>query len=140
MRWTGLAAWRWRARTHLRLEARADEAYAAQLAREFRRKAEAWSLARVRGDEKEGRLGRGAKLFGELMALVDAAELTLGAAANTGRLHFLLAWARVYAGMMEDGSAPMGGELKGEIYDAFVERMREREADARRHGLTMQSC
>ena len=118
------------------LEARADEAYAAQLAREFRRKAEAWSLARVRGDEKEGRLGRGAKLFGELMALVDAAELTLGAAANTGRLHFLLAWARVYAGMMEDGSAPMGGELKGEIYDAFVERMREREADARRHGLT----
>lgn len=118
------------------LEARADEAYAAQLAREFRRKAEAWSLARVRGDEKAGRLGRGAKLFGELMALVDAAELTLGAAANTGRLHFLLAWARVYAGMMEDGSAPMGGELKGEIYDAFVERMREREADARRHGLT----
>lgn len=49
------------------LEARADEAYAAHLAREFRRKAEAWSLARVRGDEKAGRLGRGAKLFGELM-------------------------------------------------------------------------
>lgn len=82
------------------LEARADEAYAAQLAREFRRKVEAWSLARVRGDEKEGRLGRGAKLFGELMALVDAAELTLGAAANTGRLHFLLAWAAAACGNM----------------------------------------
>ena len=119
------------------LEGRADEAYAVEMAKRFRRKLEQLQLFRL-GDERDEalRLGRGAQLLAELTGLVDSAEAVLGQAAHTGRLAGLLRWCKVYAQMMQEGRAPAGGELKGGLYDEFTARMRKMQEGARLNGLT----
>lgn len=119
------------------LEGRADEAYAVEMAKRFRRKLEQLQLFRL-GDERDEalRLGRGAQLLAELTGLVDSAESVLGQAAHTGRLAGLLRWCKVYAQMMQEGRAPAGGELKGGLFDEFTARMRKMQEGARLNGLT----
>ncbi len=118
------------------LRTRADEREGERLVKDWQKQCEL--LGMMHDDKEEGiRLGRGAKMLGEIHALISATKGVLPEKyTHMGRLNGLLKWAAVYAGMQQEGEVPVGGVIAGEIYERFVRKMQEVDAMNRLHGLT----
>lgn len=105
------------------LRTRADEREGERLMNDWQRACEGWAQLHVGGDDT--RLGNGAKMLGEIHALIGATKGVLPEKyARMGHLHGLLRWAAVYAQMQQTGEVPESGVIAGPIYEKFVERMR----------------
>ena len=105
------------------LRTRADEREGERLMNDWQRACEGWAQLHVGGDDT--RLGNGAKMLGEIHALIGATKGVLPEKyARMGHLNGLLRWAAVYAQMQQTGEVPESGVIAGPIYEKFVERMR----------------
>lgn len=116
------------------LRTRADEREGERLMNDWQKACEGWAQLHVGGDDS--RLGNGAKMLGEIHALIGATKGVLPEKyARMGHLNGLLRWAAVYAQMQQTGEVPAEGVIAGPIYEKFVERMRYVDAKNEAYGL-----
>ena len=116
------------------LRTRADEREGERLMNDWQKACEGWAQLHVGGDDS--RLGNGAKMLGEIYALIGATKGVLPEKyARMGHLNGLLRWAAVYANMQQTGEVPAEGVIKGPIYEKFVERMRYLDKKNEAYGL-----
>jgi len=116
------------------LRTRADEREGERLMNDWQKACEGWAQLHVGGDDS--RLGNGAKMLGEIHALIGATKGVLPEKyARMGHLNGLLRWAAVYANMQQTGDVPAEGVIAGPIYEKFVERMRYVDAKNEAYGL-----
>lgn len=118
------------------LRTRADEREGERLVNDWQKQCEL--LGMMHDDKEPGvRLGKGAKMLGEIHALISATKGVLPEKyTHMGRLNGLLKWAAVYARMQQEGEVPVDGVIAGDIYAKFVRKMQEVDAMNRLHGLT----
>ncbi|MBR4310754.1 MAG: hypothetical protein IKW19_00790 [Akkermansia sp.] len=116
------------------LRTRADEREGERLMNDWQKACEGWAQLHVGGDDS--RLGNGAKMLGEIYALIGATKGVLPEKyARMGHLNGLLRWAAVYANMQQTGEVPAEGVIAGPIYEKFVERMRYIDKKNEAYGL-----
>lgn len=116
------------------LRTRADEREGERLMNDWQKACEGWAQLHVGGDDS--RLGNGAKMLGEIYALIGATKGVLPEKyARMGHLNGLLRWAAVYANMQQTGDVPAAGVIAGPIYEKFVERMRYIDKKNEAYGL-----
>ena len=98
---------------------------------------ELWSRL---GGTDDARIGKGSRIFGEMMALVSATKGVLPPEYTRMRgLGMSLQWAEIYADMANKGEVPMRGVMKGSIYDKFVSAIEKRREKDLLHGLTAET-
>lgn len=86
------------------LRTRADEREGERLMNDWQKACEGWAQLHVGGDDS--RLGNGAKMLGEIHALIGATKGVLPEKyARMGHLNGLLRWAAVYANMQQKAEA-----------------------------------
>ena len=116
------------------LRTRSDEREGERLMNDWQKACEGWAQLHVGGDDS--RLGNGAKMLGEIYALIGATKGVLPEKyARMGHLNGLLRWAAVYANMQQTGDVPAEGVIAGPIYEKFVERMRYIDKKNEAYGL-----
>lgn len=116
------------------LRTRADEREGERLMNDWQKACEGWAQLHVGGDDS--RLGNGAKMLGEIYALIGATKGVLPEKyTRMGHLNGLLRWAAVYANMQQTGDVPAAGVIAGPIYEKFVERMRYIDKKNEAYGL-----
>lgn len=115
------------------LRTRADEREGERLMNDWQKACEVWGQFSS-GDGM--RLGNGAKMLGEIHALIGATKGVLPEKyARMGHLNGLLRWAAVYANMQQTGEVPAEGVIAGPIYEKFVQRMRYVDKKNEAYGL-----
>lgn len=116
------------------LSGRADERSGEMLIKDWRVACENWGRM---GREGSGRLGNGAKMLGEIQALIGATKGVLPEKyCRMGNLNALMRWAAVYARMQQEGELPQAGEIKGPIYAKFLERLQGKDELNRLQGMS----
>ena len=120
------------------LTIRADERAGEQLIKDWQAACENWGrFAR----EDAGRLGNGAKMLGEMQALIGATKGVLPERyCRMGHLNGLMRWASIYAKMQQDGTLPQVGEIKGPIYQKFLEKLQQTDELNRLQGMSEQEA
>ncbi len=120
------------------LTIRADERAGEQLIKDWQAACESWGrFAR----EDAGRLGNGAKMLGEMQALIGATKGVLPERyCRMGHLNGLMRWASIYAKMQQDGTLPQVGEIKGPIYQKFLEKLQQTDELNRLQGMSEQEA
>lgn len=120
------------------LRKRETEREGERLIREWQKQCELWSKL---GGTDDAKIGRGSRIFGEMMALVSATKGVLPPEYTRMRgLGMSLQWAEIYADMANSGEVPMRGEMKGSIYDKFVSAIEKRKEKDLLHGLTAEDA
>lgn len=120
------------------LTIRADERAGEQLIKDWQAACENWGrFAR----EDAGRLGNGAKMLGEIQALIGATKGVLPERyCRMGHLNGLMRWAAIYARMQQDGTLPQVGEIKGPIYQKFLDKLQQADELNRLQGMSEQEA
>lgn len=120
------------------LTIRADERAGEQLIKDWQAACENWGRF---GREDAGRLGNGAKMLGEMQALIGATKGVLPERyCRMGHLNGLMRWASIYAKMQQDGTLPQVGEIKGPIYQKFLEKLQQADELNRLQGMSEQEA
>lgn len=120
------------------LRKRETEREGERLIREWQKQCELWSKL---GGTDDAKIGRGSRIFGEMMALVSATKGVLPPEYTRMRgLGMSLQWAEIYADMANKGEVPMRGVMKGSIYDKFVSAIEKRREKDMLHGLTAEDA
>ncbi|MGN0869467.1 MAG: hypothetical protein ACI4O9_08110 [Akkermansia sp.] len=120
------------------LSGRADERAGEQLIKDWQAACENWGRF---GREDAGRLGNGAKMLGEIQALIGATKGVLPERyCRMGHLNGLMRWASIYARMQQDGTLPQVGEIKGPIYQKFLESLQQADELNRLQGMSEQEA
>ena len=120
------------------LRKRETEREGERLIREWQKQCELWSRL---GGTDDAKIGKGSRIFGEMMALVSATKGVLPPEYTRMRgLGMSLQWAEIYADMANSGEVPMRGEMKGSIYDKFVSAIEKRKEKDLLHGLTAEDA
>ncbi len=120
------------------LRKRETEREGERLIREWQKQCELWSKL---GGTDDAKIGRGSRIFGEMMALVSATKGVLPPEYTRMRgLGMSLQWAEIYADMANKGEVPMRGVMKGSIYDKFVSAIEKRKEKDLLHGLTAEDA
>ncbi|MBQ7023460.1 MAG: hypothetical protein IJN29_07760 [Akkermansia sp.] len=120
------------------LTIRADERAGEQLIKDWQAACENWGRF---SREDAGRLGNGAKMLGEMQALIGATKGVLPERyCRMGHLNGLMRWASIYAKMQQDGTLPQVGEIKGPIYQKFLEKLQQADELNRLQGMSEQEA
>lgn len=120
------------------LSGRADERAGEQLIKDWQAACENWGRF---SREDAGRLGNGAKMLGEMQALIGATKGVLPERyCRMGHLNGLMRWASIYAKMQQDGTLPQVGEIKGPIYQKFLEKLQQADELNRLQGMSEQEA
>lgn len=120
------------------LTIRADERAGEQLIKDWQAACENWGRF---SREDAGRLGNGAKMLGEMQALIGATKGVLPERyCRMGHLNGLMRWASIYAKMQQDGTLPQVGEIKGPIYQKFLEKLQQTDELNRLQGMSEQEA
>jgi len=120
------------------LTIRADERAGEQLIKDWQATCENWGRF---SREDAGRLGNGAKMLGEMQALIGATKGVLPERyCRMGHLNGLMRWASIYAKMQQDGTLPQVGEIKGPIYQKFLEKLQQADELNRLQGMSEQEA
>ncbi len=120
------------------LRKRETEREGERLIREWQKQCELWSRL---GGTDDAKIGKGSRIFGEMMALVSATKGVLPPEYTRMRgLGMSLQWAEIYADMANKGEVPMRGVMKGSIYDKFVSAIEKRREKDLLHGLTAEDA
>ncbi|MGN1308611.1 MAG: hypothetical protein ACI4XO_02080, partial [Akkermansia sp.] len=120
------------------LRKRETEREGERLIREWQKQCELWSKL---GGTDDAKIGKGSRIFGEMMALVSATKGVLPPEYTRMRgLGMSLQWAEIYADMANKGEVPMRGVMKGSIYDKFVSAIEKRKEKDLLHGLTAEDA
>lgn len=120
------------------LTIRADERAGEQLIKDWQAACENWGRF---GREDAGRLGNGAKMLGEIQALIGATKGVLPERyCRMGHLNGLMRWAAIYARMQQDGTLPQVGEIKGPIYQKFLDKLQQADELNRLQGMSEQEA
>lgn len=120
------------------LTIRADERAGEQLIKDWQAACENWGRF---GREDAGRLGNGAKMLGEMQALIGATKGVLPERyCRMGHLNGLMRWASIYAKMQQDGTLPQVGEIKGPIYQKFLDKLQQADELNRLQGMSEQEA
>ena len=97
------------------LRKRETEREGERLIREWQKQCELWSRL---GGTDDAKIGKGSRIFGEMMALVSATKGVLPPEYTRMRgLGMSLQWAEIYADMANSGEVPMRGEMKDIVVD-----------------------
>ncbi|MGN0836101.1 MAG: hypothetical protein ACI4OS_01550, partial [Akkermansia sp.] len=120
------------------LTIRAAERAGEQLIKDWQAACENWGRF---GREDAGRLGNGAKMLGEMQALIGATKGVLPERyCRMGHLNRLMRWAAIYARMQQDGTLPQVGEIKGPIYQKFLDKLQQADELNRLQGMSEQEA
>lgn len=116
------------------LRKRETEREGERLIRDWQTQCELWAKL---GGTDDAKIGRGSRIFGELLALVSATRGVLPPKYTRLRgLAISLQWAETYADMANSGEVPMRGVLQGRIYDKFVSAVEKSQDKYREYGLS----
>ncbi|MGN0828094.1 MAG: hypothetical protein ACI4PZ_00040 [Akkermansia sp.] len=116
------------------LRKRETEREGERLIRDWQTQCELWAKL---GGTDDAKIGRGSRIFGELLALVSATRGVLPPKYTRLRgLAISLQWAEIYVDMVNNGEVPMRGVMQGRIYDKFVSAVEKSSEKYREYGLS----
>ena len=116
------------------LRKRETEREGERLIRDWQTQCELWAKL---GGTDDAKIGRGSRIFGELLALVSATRSVLPPKYTRLRgLAMSLQWAEIYAEMVNSGEVPMRGVMQGRIYEKFVSAVEKSSEKYREYGLS----